>query len=81
MMVNILDEPKNISALALVNAVDFIVSGIKKYLLLMMKQSKLELWIGNTLNMRLKVLESVPLIGLEARFLFNNFQTVNTNKV
>jgi len=81
MMVNILDEPKNISALALVNAVDFIVSGIKKYLLLMMKQSKLELWIGNTLNMRLEVLESVPLIGLEARFLFNNFQTVNTNKV
>ena len=81
MMVNILDEPKNISALALVNAVDFIVSGIKKYLLLMMKQSKLELWIGNTLNVRLKVLESVPLIGLEARFLFNNFQTVNTNKV
>lgn len=81
MMVNILDETKNISVLALVNAVDFIVSGIKKYLLLMMKQSKLELWIGNTLNMRLKVLESVPLIGLEARFLFNNFQTVNTNKV
>ena len=81
MMVNILDEPKNISALALVNAVDFIVSGIKKYLLLMMKQSKLELWIGNTLNMRLEGLESVPLIGLEARFLFNNFQTVNTNKV
>jgi hypothetical protein len=81
MMVNILDETKNISALALVNAVDFIVSGIKKYLLLMMKQSKLELWIGNTLNMRLEVLESVPLIALEARFLFNNFQTVNTNKV